>query len=160
MVSLSITVRLVWVLILFLLKVRISVNNSRAHAQSLRLELQSMKTRQSPPLSEMELQEDACHKMKRSELVKVWVFWMKSLVRGRYVMYEVTSCTWHTHLLWMEGYFLEELVPRRWGSEILKFGIKQVHKGQISTVNRPLSRSRHFGFESRLDGHKQDARHL
>lgn len=60
-----------FVLILFLLKVRISVNNSRAHAQSLRLELQSMKTRQSPPLSEVEPQEEACHKMKRSELVKV-----------------------------------------------------------------------------------------
>ncbi|XP_067057370.1 DIS3-like exonuclease 1 [Acropora muricata] len=52
------------------IQVRISVNNSRAHAQSLRLELQSMKTRQSPPLSEVEPQEEACHKMKRSELVK------------------------------------------------------------------------------------------
>ncbi|KAK2567887.1 DIS3-like exonuclease 1 [Acropora cervicornis] len=38
--------------------------------RSERLELQSMKTRQSPPLSEVELQEEACHKMKRSELVK------------------------------------------------------------------------------------------
>ena len=78
-----------FVLILFLFKVRISVNNSRAHAQSIRLELQSMKTRQSPPLSEVELQEEACHKMKRSELVKVRVFFLMK-VSGRYVMYEVT----------------------------------------------------------------------
>lgn len=52
------------------IQVRISVNKSRAHAQSLKLDLLTMTTRQSPPLSEMELQDDACHKMKRSELVK------------------------------------------------------------------------------------------
>ena len=55
------------------MKVRISVAKSRAHAQSLKLELLSLETRQSPPPSEMASQDDVSHKMKRSELVKVRV---------------------------------------------------------------------------------------
>ncbi|KAL9987682.1 hypothetical protein ACROYT_G002028 [Oculina patagonica] len=52
------------------IQVRISVAKSRAHAPSLKLELLSLETRQSPPLSEMASQDDVSHKMKRSELVK------------------------------------------------------------------------------------------
>ncbi|XP_078361482.1 DIS3-like exonuclease 1 [Oculina patagonica] len=52
------------------IQVRISVAKSLAHAQSLKLELLSLETRQSPPLSEMASQDDVSHKMKRSELVK------------------------------------------------------------------------------------------
>lgn len=58
---------------MFHFKVRISVAKSRAHAQSLKLELLSLETKQSPPLSEMASQDDVSHKMKRSELVKVHV---------------------------------------------------------------------------------------
>ncbi|KAJ7389202.1 DIS3 mitotic control [Desmophyllum pertusum] len=52
------------------IQVRISVAKSRAHAQALKLELLSLDTRQSPPLSELMSQDDVSHKMKRSELVK------------------------------------------------------------------------------------------
>ena len=58
---------------LFHFKVRISFVKSRAHAQSLRLELLSLETRQSPPLSEMASQDDVSNAMKRSELVRVRV---------------------------------------------------------------------------------------
>lgn len=61
---------------MFHFKVRISVVKSRAHAQSLRLELLSLETRQSPPLSEMASQDDVSHAMKRSELVKVHVLFV------------------------------------------------------------------------------------
>ena len=50
---------------------RISVVEARAHAQSLKLDLLSMETRQSPPPGEMESQDEDSHKMKRSELIKV-----------------------------------------------------------------------------------------
>ena len=63
---------------LFRFKVRISVAKSRAHAQSLKLELLSLETRQSPPPSEMASQDDVSHKMKRSELVKVLFLYMSS----------------------------------------------------------------------------------
>ena len=56
---------------LFHFKVRISFVKSRAHAQSLRLELLSLETMQSPPLNEMASQDDVSNAMKRSELVKV-----------------------------------------------------------------------------------------
>ena len=36
----------------------------------------------------------------------------------------------------------ETVVHRRWGSETLKFGIKQLHMDQLSTKNR--YQSRHF----------------
>lgn len=52
------------------IQVRISFVKSRAHAQSLRLELLSLETRQTPPLSEMASQDDVSNAMKRSELVK------------------------------------------------------------------------------------------
>ena len=55
----------------FSFKVRILVNKSHAHAQSLKLELLSLETRQSPPLNEKDAQDEVTHKMKRSELVKV-----------------------------------------------------------------------------------------
>ena len=55
---------------------RISVVKSRAHAQSLRLELLSLETRQSPPPSEMPSQDDGSHAMKRSELVKVHILFV------------------------------------------------------------------------------------
>ncbi|XP_027053645.1 DIS3-like exonuclease 1 isoform X2 [Pocillopora damicornis] len=51
-------------------QVRISVAEARAHAQSLKLDLLSMETRQSPPPGEMESQDEDSHKMKRSELIK------------------------------------------------------------------------------------------
>ena len=50
---------------------RISVAEARAHAQSLKLDLLSMETRQSPPPGEMESQDEDSHQMKKSELVKV-----------------------------------------------------------------------------------------
>lgn len=51
-------------------QVRISVAKARAHAQSLKLDLLSLETRQTPPLGEMETQDEVSHKMQRSELVK------------------------------------------------------------------------------------------
>ncbi|CAH3019970.1 unnamed protein product [Porites evermanni] len=51
-------------------KVRISVNKSRAHSQSLKLELLSLETSQSPPVTEINPQDETTNKMKRSELVK------------------------------------------------------------------------------------------
>ena len=61
---------------LFHFKVRISFVKSRAHAQSLRLELLSLETRQSPPLNEMASQDDVSNAMKRSELVKVHILFV------------------------------------------------------------------------------------
>ncbi|PFX22556.1 DIS3-like exonuclease 1 [Stylophora pistillata] len=51
-------------------QVRISVAKARAHAQSLKLDLLSLETRQTPPLGEIETQDEVSHKMQRSELVK------------------------------------------------------------------------------------------
>ena len=34
----------------------------------------------------------------------------------------------------------ETAVPRRWRSEILKFGMKQVYSGQFSTLNEEITR--------------------
>ena len=52
-------------------QVRISVKKSRAHTQSLKLELLSLETSQTPPVTEINPQDEVTHKMKRSELVKV-----------------------------------------------------------------------------------------
>lgn len=71
MLALFISYLFVRTMSLFHFKVRISFVKSRAHAQSLRLELLSLETRQSPPLSEMASQDDDSNAMKRSELVKV-----------------------------------------------------------------------------------------
>lgn len=76
MLVLFISYLFVQTLSLFHFQVRISFVKSRAHAQSLRLELLSLETRQTPPLSEMAFQDDVSNAMKRSELVKVCILFV------------------------------------------------------------------------------------
>ena len=66
----------------------------------------------------------------------------KAKKSSKYAVYGQTGCLWKEFryfFMYDKLVSNEIVVPRRWGSETLEFGIKQVYMGQISIVKRERS---------------------